>query len=89
VYNSPPRHVVPDADGVLSWRGTLVQYTGGLHRLHRGKSDVRIFDYVDRDVAMLLRMFKKRLRGYRAIGYARGEAARLLRAIGDHDRIRQ
>jgi len=29
---------------------------------------------VDREVPMLLRMFEKRLRGYRAIGYARGEA---------------
>jgi hypothetical protein len=28
----------------------------------------------DREVPMLLRMFEKRLRGYRAIGYARGEA---------------
>jgi hypothetical protein len=35
---------------------------------------VRLFDYVDSEVPMLLRMFKKRLRGYRAIGYARGEA---------------
>lgn len=35
---------------------------------------VRIFDYVDRDVPMLLRMFEKLLRGYRAIGYAHGEA---------------
>jgi hypothetical protein len=26
------------------------------------------------EVPMLLRMFEKRLRGYRAIGYARGEA---------------
>ena len=58
----------------VSWKGTLVQYTGRLHRLHPGKSEVRIFDYVDRDVPMLLRMFEKRLRGYRAIGYARGEA---------------
>lgn len=58
----------------VSWRGTLVQYTGRLHRLHPGKRDVRIFDYVDRDIPMLLRMFEKRLRGYRAIGYARGEA---------------
>lgn len=39
-----------------------------------GKAEVRIFDYVDRGVPMLLRMFAKRLRGYRAIGYARGEA---------------
>ncbi len=58
----------------VSWKGTLVQYTGRLHRLHPGKREVRIYDYVDRDVPMLLRMFEKRLRGYRAIGYARGEA---------------
>ena len=58
----------------VSWKGTLVQYTGRLHRLHPGKSEVRIFDYVDREVPMLLRMFEKRLRGYRAIGYARSEA---------------
>ena len=58
----------------MSWKGTLIQYTGRLHRLHPGKSEVRIFDYVDRGVPMLLRMFEKRLRGYRAIGYARGEA---------------
>jgi len=58
----------------VSWKGTLVQYTGRLHRLHPGKRDIRIFDYVDRDVPMLLRMFEKRLRGYRAIGYAQGEA---------------
>lgn len=58
----------------VSWKGTLVQYTGRLHRLHPGKREVRIYDYVDREVPMLLRMFEKRLRGYRAIGYARGEA---------------
>ncbi len=58
----------------VSWKGTLIQYTGRLHRLHAAKKEVRIFDYVDRDVPMLLRMFEKRLRGYRAIGYARGEA---------------
>ena len=51
-----------------------MQYTGRLHRLHPGKREVRIYDYVDREVPMLLRMFEKRLRGYRAIGYARGEA---------------
>ena len=58
----------------VSWKGTLIQYTGRLHRIHPGKTEVRIFDYVDRDVPMLERMFEKRLRGYRAIGYARGEA---------------
>jgi superfamily II DNA or RNA helicase len=58
----------------ISWKGTLVQYTGRLHRLHPGKTEVQIFDYVDREVPLLLRMFERRLRGYRAIGYARGEA---------------
>jgi hypothetical protein len=58
----------------VSWKGTLVQYTGRLHRLHPGKTTVRIFDQVDHEVPMLRRMFEKRLRGYRAIGYLRGEA---------------
>ena len=38
----------------ISWKGTLVQYTGRLHRPHPGKIEVRIYDYVDRDVPMLL-----------------------------------
>jgi superfamily II DNA or RNA helicase len=57
----------------VSWKGTLVQYTGRLHRLSPGKHEVRIYDYVDRAVPLLGRMFEKRLRGYRAIGYAREE----------------
>jgi superfamily II DNA or RNA helicase len=58
----------------VSWKGTLVQYSGRLHRLHPRKTEVRIFDYVDREVPLLLRMFEKRLRTYRAIGYTRGTA---------------
>ncbi|MBI4454719.1 MAG: hypothetical protein HY644_02335 [Acidobacteria bacterium] len=57
----------------LSWKGTLAQYAGRLHRLHPGKSQLRIFDYVDREVPMLRRMFEKRLRGYRALGYTQVE----------------
>lgn len=53
----------------VSWKGTLVQYAGRIHRLYEGKKEVRIYDYVDRNVPMLLNMFKKRLRGYRALGY--------------------
>ena len=58
----------------VSWKGTLIQYAGRLHRLHPNKREVQIYDYVDREVPMLFRMFEKRLRGYRSIGYARGEA---------------
>ncbi|MBI3982869.1 MAG: DEAD/DEAH box helicase family protein [Gemmatimonadetes bacterium] len=58
----------------ISWKGTLIQYAGRLQRVHPRKSEVRIFDYVDREVPVLRRMFEKRLRTYRAIGYARGSA---------------
>ena len=53
----------------ISWRGTLAQYAGRLHRLHYNKKEVRIYDYTDLNVPMLERMYKRRLRGYRAIGY--------------------
>jgi superfamily II DNA or RNA helicase len=54
----------------VSWKGTLIQYAGRLHRLHPDKTEVRIYDYVDSGVPMLARMFERRLRGYRAIGYS-------------------
>lgn len=53
----------------VSWRGTIAQYAGRLHRLHDGKRDVRIYDYADLNVPMLARMFDRRCRGYEAIGY--------------------
>jgi len=68
----------------VSWKGTLIQYTGRLHRLHPGKTEVRIYDYVDHAVPMLMKMFEKRLRGYRAIGYARDEAPLGLREVEDN-----
>jgi superfamily II DNA or RNA helicase len=49
-------------------------HAGRLHRPHPGKGEVRIFDYVDPAVPMLQRMFERRPRGYRAIGYASSEA---------------
>ena len=54
----------------ISWRGTLQQYAGRLHRLHDNKKLVQIYDYVDINVAMLTHMFGKRLKGYGAIGYS-------------------
>jgi superfamily II DNA or RNA helicase len=53
----------------ISWRGTLQQYVGRLHRVHDGKKIVRVYDYVDAQVPMLARMYERRLKGYRAIGY--------------------
>jgi superfamily II DNA or RNA helicase len=54
----------------ISWRGTLQQYAGRLHRLYDGKREVRIYDYVDKKIPMLVRMYERRLRGYKAIGYS-------------------
>ena len=53
----------------VSWRGTVSQYAGRLHRLHDAKREVRIYDYADVNVPMLGRMFDRRCRGYEAIGY--------------------
>ena len=54
----------------VSWRGTIAQYAGRLHRLQKGKREVRIYDYADLDVPMLARMFERRCRGYEAVGYS-------------------
>jgi len=57
----------------FSWNGTLAQYAGRLHRIYSGKSDVQIYDYVDIHVPVLERMYGKRLKGYRDLGYQLGE----------------
>ena len=58
----------------ISWKGTLQQYAGRLHRLFKTKKEVRIYDYVDIQVKMLERMYQKRLNGYASMGYkAKGE----------------
>ena len=53
----------------ISWKGTLQQYVGRLHRLYDAKRIVRVYDYVDSNVQMLARMYARRLKGYSAIGY--------------------
>jgi superfamily II DNA or RNA helicase len=53
----------------FSWKGTIVQYVGRLHREHPGKHEVRVYDYIDANVPKLIRMHRKRLRGFRDIGY--------------------
>jgi len=53
----------------ISWRGILAQYAGRLHRVHDMKNEVIIYDYADLGVPMLARMYDRRLKGYRSIGY--------------------
>jgi superfamily II DNA or RNA helicase len=61
----------------VSWKGTLQQYAGRLHREHSTKSDVRIIDFVDIGHPALIRMWNKRQRGYQAMGYRIAEQAEL------------
>jgi len=54
----------------ISWKGTLQQYAGRLHRTHESKTQVLIYDYVDRNVPVWDAMYQKRIRGYYGIGYS-------------------
>jgi superfamily II DNA or RNA helicase len=53
----------------FSWKGTLTQYTGRLNREFYGKKDIQVYDYVDDKVLVLGRMFGRRMKGYRALGF--------------------
>lgn len=53
----------------ISWKGLLTQYAGRLHREYEGKKDVRIYDYIDIHEPICNSMYRKRLKGYAAIGY--------------------
>lgn len=65
----------------ISWRGTLQQYAGRLHRLNEGKRVVQIYDYVDVHVPILRRMYEKRVKGYKAMGYSVIEDACSIRGL--------
>ncbi|MGO9900111.1 MAG: DEAD/DEAH box helicase [Solirubrobacteraceae bacterium] len=62
----------------IAWKGTVVQYAGRLHRAHAAKRDIRIYDYVDSEVPVLRRMYAKRLRTYKEMGYICDESAQEL-----------
>ncbi|WP_281426061.1 DEAD/DEAH box helicase [Crassaminicella profunda] len=53
----------------ISWKGTLQQYAGRLHRQYDSKEVVKIFDYVDKNIPMFMRMYERRLKGYKSMGY--------------------
>ncbi|HGC5940738.1 TPA: DUF559 domain-containing protein [Legionella pneumophila] len=53
----------------ISWKGTIAQYVGRLHRLHDTKKEVHVYDYADFAVPMLERMFQRRSSAYESVGY--------------------
>lgn len=58
-----------------SWEGVITQYSGRLHRENKGKREVMVYDYVDANIPMLERMYKKRLKAYAKLGYEIGDTA--------------
>jgi len=68
-FDHPPLNTLLLAMPV-SWKGTLQQYAGRLHRQQSGKTSVRIIDWLDLGHPITQRMWERRLRGYRAMGYA-------------------
>lgn len=54
----------------VSWKGLIAQYTGRLHRNYPGKRETRIYDYIDLRVPICDSMYRKRLHGYKAVGYS-------------------
>ena len=52
-----------------SFKGKIVQYVGRLHRFHKNKSDIRIYDYVDEAISILTKMYRKRWKTYKMLGY--------------------
>lgn len=54
----------------VSWKGLIAQCTGRLHRNYPGKNETRIYDYIDLRVPVCNSMYRKRLHGYKAVGYS-------------------
>ena len=53
----------------FSFKGKMVQYAGRLHRQYPGKTEIRIYDYADTNIPVLMRMYKRRLKAYKALEY--------------------
>jgi superfamily II DNA or RNA helicase len=73
----------------VAWKGVVEQYAGRLNRDYDGKKSVIIYDYVDSHISMFDRMYHKRLKAYKQIGYdifsATGTQKQTANAIFDID----
>jgi superfamily II DNA or RNA helicase len=64
----------------LSFEGRIIQYAGRIHRLSGEKSEVQVIDFVDSYVSMCLKMYRKRVKAYRKMGYQIAEHGHLFAA---------
>ena len=63
----------------VSFKGRIIQYAGRLHRARDGKSEVRIYDYVEPEHPLTSHMHRKRMSAYRGMGYRILEPDAILR----------
>lgn len=68
----------------LSFEGRMIQYAGRIHRLADGKTDVQMIDYVDFSSAMLVKMYRNRLKTYRQMGYTVNELVGIMGPLGQY-----
>jgi superfamily II DNA or RNA helicase len=57
----------------FSFKGKMVQYAGRLHRKRENKTEIRIYDYVDSKMPILEKMYKRRLKAYKSLGYEKSK----------------
>jgi len=57
----------------FSFKGKMVQYAGRLHRQRENKTEIRIYDYVDSKILLLEKMYRRRLKAYKSLGYQKSK----------------
>lgn len=53
----------------ISWKGTLQQYVGRIVRSHESKTSLEVYDFVDIKQERLTKMYDKRRRAYKSLGF--------------------
>ncbi|MCD8119814.1 MAG: DEAD/DEAH box helicase family protein [Lachnospiraceae bacterium] len=66
----------------VSGKNVVEQYAGRLNRDYEGKEDVIIYDYVDIHISVFEKMYNKRLKAYRQIGYDMYTETRIMKEKG-------
>jgi superfamily II DNA or RNA helicase len=61
----------------IAWKGILAQYAGRIQREWSSKTVIQVYDFID-DFPTLQRIWKKREKGYKALGYQFNEQKNLL-----------
>jgi len=68
----------------LSFEGRMIQYAGRIHRLVEGKTEVQMIDYVDFSNAILVKMYRNRIKAYRRMGYSISEPNEILGPLAQY-----